>query len=42
MSADEIVFRISGKQYQQLLEWKQAVDERVLKQELYWPLTSRY
>ena len=34
MSANEIVFRISGKQYQRLLEWERAVDERVFKQEL--------
>jgi len=34
MSANEIVFRISGKRYQRLLEWERAVDERVFKQEL--------
>ena len=32
--ADEIVFKIAGKQYQQMIEWRRSVDERVLKQEL--------
>ena len=32
--ADEIVFKIAGKQYQQMVEWRRSVDERILKQEL--------
>lgn len=34
MSSNEIVFRIAGKQYQQLTEWEHSIDEKVLRQEL--------
>ena len=39
--ADEIVFKIAGKQYQQMVEWRRSVDERVLKQELETGHSSR-
>ena len=32
--ANEIVFKIAGKQYRQLIEWERSIDERVLRQEL--------
>ncbi|MCL7454040.1 MAG: hypothetical protein M8467_13435 [Anaerolineae bacterium] len=30
----EVVFRISGEAYQQLVEWQHSVDEKVVQQEL--------
>jgi hypothetical protein len=32
--ANEIVFKIAGKQYRQLVEWERSIDERVFRQEL--------
>jgi hypothetical protein len=32
--ANQIVFKIAGKQYRQLIEWERSIDERVLRQEL--------